>query len=600
MSAERWEREMPTSFLSSVCEVLQRQSARPMFRWSMAALAVLAAFLLILFFCTSVRQLVLGLKGMPAMKISVHELRGLEEIDVAEFETALRDADSARLATWYQAAVKTIDPASVTHETELPFLKSLLHNGVPAVLASSAGTQARAYATAAIQTQIALRSQLSATPTSQNISTLRKRIYLLQFIAYESLVLMSRLDQDTPKLIVISSAHLTPDELTRSGEVLEMPVLPGDVIIQLSAHALSSEFIAHSQTDPGLASHSALVAEVLRDKVTKKESDSTNSSNQARVIKMEALIEDGVNLREMKPTVTLDETAQMWILSLKTPSLRMQAGRATDAFAKLHRLPLVGPGLGEQDSPLKYDATMNPKMAEQGAYYCTTLLEEIYREAGVGDRRIPFRPDESNWANVKGLEAEIYRTLSITREKIAAPSDVFVNDEFELRATALNIAALSEARRLHAVVDGIFAVLERGTQLKESLLHQLIGLPDISLDKQKTLAILDRTLTIANDKHLISTSELEKVRAIRTKIYEALPQHATLRQVVFFFYLNNILQARMLTRLAQFEAIQPNQFATALDLRQHVAEVLPDELTRASAVLKIVNTLVPGGRSEIK
>jgi len=80
---------------------------------------------------------------------------------------------------------------------------------------------------------------------------------------------------------------------------------------------------------------------------------------------------------------------------------------------------------------------------------------------------------------------------------------------------------------------------------------------------------------------------------MRAKILESLPEHATLRQVVFFFYLNNILQARMLETLGKFEEAQPNHFATAQSLREQAEKALVGELKTAAAVLAIVNPLVP-------
>ena len=435
---------------------------------------------------------------------------------------------------------------------------------------------ARSTAATALRRQIQIQNELGENPNPQTLATARRQIYLLQFMTEEALVYASRLDPQAPSIVVVKGQSLTASENSMSGDVMKIPVVPGDVVIQMSANALSSQFISHSQSNPGLASHAALVVD-------------TNG----HVIKLEALIEDGVNLREMTNEKTSKDVAQVWVLGLKNPADRKRVGDAAQTFIAENNIPMVGPGRPEVISPLKYDATMNPEMMKQGAYYCTTLVEKVYLESGVSPDQVPFRADQSNWTSLSGLEAEVYRTLSITRPKVAAPSDIFVNGMFEVRGTSINAQALIQGRRLHATIDGIFNTLNSQPVIKANLLHELESLPDVNIDKQSMLKILDQALLSARKKSLVSSDELNRAQGLRAKILESLPEHATLRQVVFFFYLNNILQARMLETLGKFEEAEPHHFASPQALREQAEKALSGELKSAAAVLAIVNTLVP-------
>ena len=506
-------------------------------------------------------------------------MRGLEGINVETFQASLAQGDASALNTWYQQASLKLNPSASSKLSG----KLAIESGAPEQ--QSLGTSydvativkvARGTAAKALRRQIQIQNELGENPDAQTLNTARRQIYLLQFMTEEALVYASRLDPQAPAIVVVKGQSLTPSEKATSGDIMKIPVVPGDVVIQMSANALSSQFISHSQSSPGLASHSALVVD-------------TNG----QVIKLEALIEDGVNLREMTNEKTSKEVAQVWVVSLKNPADRKRVGDAAQTFIAENKIPMVGPGRPEVISPLKYDATMNPETMKQGAYYCTTLVEKIYMDSGVSSDQVPFRADQSNWASLSGIEAEVYRTLSITRPRVAAPSDIFVNGMFEVRGTSINVHALVQGRRLHASVDGIFNTLISQPVIKTNLLHELESLPDVNIDKQSMLKILDQALLMARQRSLVSIDELNRAQGMRAKILESLPEHATLRQVVFFFYLNNILQARMLETLGKFEEAQPNHFATAQSLREQAEKALVGELKSAAAVLAIVNTLVP-------
>ena len=518
-----------------------------------------------------------GKQMEPTQKAKL--MRGLEGIDVEAFQASLVQGDAGALNSWYQQASLKLNPsASSKLSGKLSFesdLSAKQSSGASQDLATIVKV-ARGTAATALRRQIQIQNGLGENPDAQTLETARRQIYLLQFMTEEALVYANRLDPRTPAIVVVRGQSLTPNETAMSGDVMKIPVVPGDVVIQMSANAMSSQFISHSQSNPGLASHSALIVD-------------TN----AQVIKLEALIEDGVNLREMTNEKTSKEVAQVWVLGLKNPADRKRVGDAAQTFIAENKIPMVGPGRPEVISPLKYDATMNPEMMKQGAYYCTTLVEKVYMESGVSPDQVPFRADQSNWTSLSGLEAEVYRTLSITRPKVAAPSDIFVNGMFEVRGTSINAQALIQGRRLHATVDGIFNTLNSQPVIKTNLLHELESLPDVNIDKQSMLKILDQALLSARQKSLVSVDELNRAQGMRAKILESLPEHATLRQVVFFFYLNNILQARMLETLGKFEEAQPHHFAAAQTLREQAEKALVGELKSAAAVLAIVNTLVP-------
>jgi len=163
-----------------------------------------------------------------------------------------------------------------------------------------------------------------------------------------------------------------------------------------------------------------------------------------------------------------------------------------------------------------------------------------------------------------------------------------LNPSFVTRGLVLDVAGLGGSRRLRAVVDAFFARLREDSALKDRLGTAFLKLPEKEIDKAMILGHLDRLVQRASESGLINGEDAARLKASRDLLQQSLPQLASVRQIAFFLYLNNVLQPRMLGELQRFEEARPNGYATPNELADRALELMAPELERTLRFLELV------------
>lgn len=476
--------------------------------------------------------------------------RGLEETQLDRFVTLMNQGKVIEVAGWFRERA-----AAIGKGTYSPFLQSYQSKLMKLALFLEGNSQVSGHALAqyTFDLQQDLREEIVLTGDLEHE---RKAYVLLQNIIEESLLS----DPGARGSIVFHRHALTEAEKLTAGTWRGLAILPGDVIVQLGAKFLSSHFIAHSQTYPGLGSHSYVI-----------------SRTGAQPEILEALIEDGVNRRD--PTTA--ELARMWVLSSANPRQRSDVAAATERFIQDEKIPFVPDGKHGSASPLLYDSTMNPTKKAEGKYFCTALVQEIYSRAGIHSTQNPFVETGENWNSLKGLEKAFYHELDIVADRVPAPTDALFQSQLAVRGLVLDIEGLRASRRLRATIDALFDILQVDSAKRNELLMAFRNIPKLDVKKEEILRVLDQT--IAQPKGL----DADVLRQLREQVISSLPQTANLRQIAFFMLLNSVIQDQMLASLEQFEARFPRKIAPPGALRRQSYQILAQEIQRVRKGLEV-------------
>ncbi len=393
----------------------------------------------------------------------------------------------------------------------------------------------------------------------QKVRANRQKFVLLQ-IALEETVMLAGIQT----AIFTGDIQLTSEERAIAGKIRGVSVRSGDTIVQIGGGALSSHFIAHSQSLPGLASHSLLVSwggetpEIL-----------------------ESLIEDGANRRAPYSGAL----ARFYVLSAKTADERARIGGSTQKFIDDFEIPFVAEGEISHSSPLFYDSTMNPERKKDGYYFCSVTVQEVHIRAGVSVN--PFPEDKSNWNILEegSIERSLYRELNITQSKVPAPGDALLNPEMAIRALVLDGSALKTSRRLRAVIDGFFDILYGNEQVRKELLAAFRLIPAVDVHKKQILAAFDKLAADPQMVGLIGNKGISSVRDARKALEETLPQAANMRQIAFFVLMNSVVQDKALAGLKDYEEKVLKRHALPGELRAAATQMLAGEIAKLRLAL---------------
>lgn len=458
--------------------------------------------------------------------------RGLERSGLDQYVSILRSGDLRKLSDWLK-------------NSDLADLASLVESQA----GQDAKTVALTLANRIFVKQLSLRND-------------RYAFVLLQTLLEETV-----LYSGVQTVLFSGDSQLSPSEWAKAGRIRGVRVLPGDTIVQIGANALSSHFIAHSQSAPGLASHSLLV-----------------SKGGEKPEILEALIEDGTNRRAPYS----GPLARFFVLSARTEAERARVGQAVDDFIFDLKIPYAVKGDVSEPSPLLYDATMNPERKKEGYYFCTALVQEVYLRSGVEVN--PFPEDKSTWNFLAegSLERAFYRELNITEERVPAPGDALLNPEMAIRALVLDASALKKSRRLRAVIDAFYDILNARPDIRGELLTVFRQIPTMEVRKQEVLELVDRMLADPELKLLLNATSLQYLQSARIEMASLLPQAANLRQIVFFLIMNNVVQARATEGLEAFETQTLKRHALPGELRAAATQMLAQELEKLRAALATI------------
>lgn len=458
--------------------------------------------------------------------------RGLESSGLDQYVSVLRTGDLKSVAAWFNKSG---------------------YGSLGQFVASQAGQDAKTVA-------LSLANRIFI--EQQGVRSNRYAFVLLQALLEETVMYSG-----VQTALFSGDTQLTPEEWSRTGRIRGVRVLPGDTIVQIGGGALSSQFIAHSQSQPGIASHSLLVAK---------------GGDRPEIL--EALIEDGTNRREPYS----GPLARFFVLSARTEADRSKAAFATERFIADMKIPFVVQGEPGEPSPLLYDSTMNPARKKDGYYFCTAVVQEVYIRSGIATN--PFPVDRSNWnvLNEGSLERSLYQELNITESRVPAPGDALLNPDIAIRALVLDTAALKTARRLRAVIDGFFDILAARPDVRADLLKLFRRLPPMEVRKHEILAAFDSLLVDPEINRLFGASSMQFLKNSRGELESSLPQTANLRQLAFFMIMNNVIQSRALEMLEAYEVGHLKRHALPGELRAAATQMLGRELGKLRAALEVI------------
>lgn len=488
--------------------------------------------------------------GLPAT-------RGLETSGLDQYVQALQSGNFQNLKAWLNSQKERYQVSTNAMDRDLAALFGrLAQTGTLDQLTQSI-----------FKEQMSFRKSISMV-SSQGLHKERVNYHLLQNLLEESVIALS---QKTKKNeFIFKNTELSTSERSQSsiGKIKNVEVIPGDILIQIGSNYLSSHFIAHSQSAPGLASHGYLVSK---------------GGTQPEVL--ESLIEDGVNRREP----TKSRQARFFVVSLPNPQHRLQVAQATQQFIASEGIPFVEGGKHGSQSPLLYDSSMNPSRKSEGAYFCTALVQEVYLRASLNSDRIPYLENGQNWNRLSGTEKGLYEQLNIMAEKVPAPSDVLMQPQFDVRSLVLDAEGLRVSRRLRAVVDAFYDILNYQPDVKAQLLSAFQQIPLQEVNKNQIILMVDQFLTNPEALKSLTANQVDKIRKARGELEQSLPQTANLRQIAFFIILNNVIQDKSLNVLKSFESQELGRHATPAELRLKAAQFLGQELSQLSEYLKLFN-----------
>lgn len=392
-----------------------------------------------------------------------------------------------------------------------------------------------------------------------------------QFILLQTVLEETVMAAQLENAVFIGATELSAAENQSAGHLRGLTILPGDTLVQIGAGYMSSHFIAHSQSLPGLASHGLMV--------------STAGKNPEVI---EALIEDGTNRRPP----TKSQLARMFVLSAPSESERAQIAASTSKFIDDMRIPFIQEGAPSNMSPLFYDATMNPDRKRDGYYFCTALVQEIHLRSGTMVN--PYPEDMSNWNFlIEGsVERDLYLQLGILKQRVPAPGDALLNPKMALRGEVVDVDGLRKSRRLRAVVDAFFDILKSDPKTREEMHSAFVAIPVIEVRKKQILEAFDRFATQPELKVLLGEGGAKSVKDARDQLEKQLPQAANLRQIAFFFIMNSVVQDKALAVLEEFETRTLKRHATPGEFRAAATSMWVGQLSTVKGEMQKIREAI--------
>lgn len=464
------------------------------------------------------------------LSAQVPATRGLENSKIDQFVTVLRAGNVGAVANWFQSGG---------------------YGDLAKFVQENLNLDAKA---------LSLKLPYQIFLAQQNLRNDRYKFITLQ-TALEETVIFSGVET---AVFTNPNYVLSPEEQKSAGIIRNVKVVKGDSLVQLGGGTLSSHFIAHSQSLPGLASHGLLVSE---------------GGEKPEIL--EALIEDGTNRR----AAYVGPLARFFVLSAKTQGERARVGDSTRKFIDDFGIPFIAEGEPSDKSPLLYDSTMNPDRKKDKYYFCTAVVQEVYIRSGI--QANPYPENKSNWNLLLegSIEQGLYRELSITESRVPAPSDALLAGDMVIRATVLDTAALKTSRRLRAVIDGFYDILYGSEEIRNQLLAAFRQIPDREIRKNQILAALDKVAADPEVAESVGLEAIAKIRGARKTLEQQLPQVAQMRQIAFFILMNSVVQDKALAAMLEIETKKYAGHALPGELRAEATQLLASELKKLQASL---------------
>lgn len=423
---------------------------------------------------------------------------------------------------------------SAANPTLKSFFKNILNYVSHVEINHPEHMKALSYILLHVREQLRSNDRGLESPTSSHSTVetrkLRKKLYLLQVLAEEALHLgylywpeQMALKSSRSDFEMILQDHITdPYRAARAGS---FAIQTGDIILSKATGNGSSFFISTIAQEPSIFSHSAL------NWVPPKR-------DWAYSTLIESLMEDGTKLRVLN-WLEYSKKTRIYIYRYKNSSAYPEIAYRTDEFVSRMQIKVKDP---YQDAAFGYDLSMDPLLNEGQRYFCSAVSWSAFRDSSthfplLNPYATPF------WSEVAGGRALLLKTLEIHETKIPAPGDVELNPFWSLVGLRINLKSLPQERTEAAIVESFLSLLESHQSALSTIVAHLDQIGDKPLSRQELLKLSQSSSVPENYKKIIQSRITE------------IPENANLKQLVFFFFLNEILTPNLRTELIRQQEI---------------------------------------------
>ncbi|HPI40655.1 MAG TPA: hypothetical protein PLJ21_07610 [Pseudobdellovibrionaceae bacterium] len=405
---------------------------------------------------------------------------------------------------------------------------------------------------------LVVREQLRTSSKNIDFNTLqelRQRLYLLQMMAEEVLYigylkwpeemsLTSKVKTDFSILLKDLFDTTNPQNLAKAGD---FTLQTGDIVLSKATGNGSSFFITSIAKEPTTFSHSALTW-----------IDPNREWPYATLI--EALMEDGTKLRKLN-WLEYSKKTRIYVyryegLNPKNPNaanISNEITELTEQFVNQMKARVTNP---YTEAAFGYDISMSPESWEGQRYFCSAVSWSVFNKPSTLSQLNPY--DRYTWSAVDGGRALLLKTLEVHSTHIPAPGDIELNSKWSLVGLKIKMDQLSQERIEAAIVESLLNLIENNKKIMQKIEAQFDQIGDKPLTRE--------------DLQKISTNPKvpEKYRKQISDRINDFPENANLKQIVFFFFLNEILTPQLRTELlaAQSLSIEKGKVWGPLELRR--------------------------------
>ena len=334
----------------------------------------------------------------------------------------------------------------------------------------------------------------------------------------------------------------------------------GDIVLSKGG-AGSSSFLARITDYPGNFSHSTIAF--------------VSKINQELSF-IEAFIEDGVKLRSPEKDYVKSKKVKLFIYRSKEKRVISKSLEAVDQFIQMMKVNLHTNDLEElkKNASYPYDFAMDAEEIDK--LFCSEVVYQTYKLT-VSNNNNPY--NKKLWGKVESPCRKIFLSRFLdSKTTFPSPSDVELNNDYQLISMQFNPRKLSKDRIIIALTDAIMKILITNKSYVESYIDQLGPLgteivePDALTEK---LMVLSKLFGFK-----VSKETLQAMKKI--------PENINYKQLVFFSYLDQQLTPKVLKQIRAYEKylLQNGQILDLLLMREVIYPAVDKELKDFMAKIK--------------
>ena len=277
-------------------------------------------------------------------------------------------------------------------------------------------------------------------------------------------------------------------------------IIGGDVLISKYTGSGSSSFIAMAMARQSFFSHSTPVY-IGSDK---------------RLLSPEAFIEDGVKLRDLTQDYVTDSKTRLFVYrSLKNVA---EAQKGLQSLVDEMRQRQSDPAT---QAAFPYNFRMDPRI--ESAYFCPQTVMDSFRRGGVGYDSEANPYPAKQWRGFTGANKQVFGNfLGFSDHKFPAPGDIEFNPNFELAGVYFDVKKLAQERMEMAAIDVLLQLVERNDDKVRAVLKPFDRFGDQPITTEQLQAL----------------QRLPLPAQIQSKVLAQIPANISIKQLVFFTYIN--------------------------------------------------------------